>query len=157
MVHLHVTHCCVIERAKRIYCEFILKRGWCGDGAIDSTCSRGHPRICSLGGVGYLGSVTTHLAEAAQRQQKAMVYTTCWKIRTLCGVIYVLGLIHTVQSFCSSSSRLLTCSLFLMQWNNTFAQFWSPMSAMFGTSGIKTTHLFSWNYPPVPLKVYFFV
>lgn len=155
MVYLHVTHCCVIKRAKRIYCEFILKRGWCRDGAIDSTCSRGHPRICSLGGVGYLGSVTTHLAEAAQRQQKAMVSTTCWRIWTLCSVINVLGFIHTVQFLNSSSTRLLTCSRFLMQWINTFAQFWSPISALLGNSSIITAHLFPWNYPPVPLKVYF--
>lgn len=37
---------------------------------------RGHPRVCSLGGVGYLGSVGIHLALAAQKQQTALVYHT---------------------------------------------------------------------------------
>lgn len=47
--------------------------------SVTAHSMRGHQRICSLGGVGYLGCVTAHLA-GAQEQQRAPVYRNYWRI-----------------------------------------------------------------------------
>lgn len=93
----------------------MLNSGWWGeDGAVDSSCSVGHPRICSLGGVGYLGSVTTHPALAARRQQKALGYSTCWRVETMCNAANATGLNQTVQLLYPKQSLPINTLLLLM-------------------------------------------